>query len=521
MITLTPLKFSRKLPLLLPLFGAIVLCLSVVPHVAFAAEGDVENGEAVYLKRCVGCHGIDGDGLGPGYDRLVPPPRDFTSGMFKIMSTAFDGYVPQDQDIYEMIRLGMPGTAMPGWADVLSEQDMWDLVAYLKMFPGYDEETPGPVVDYGEQVAISAESIEIGKTLFLEDDRCSECHGDEGKGDAIKRLLGDNGERTWPRNLTKPWTFLHSNDPKDVFTRISVGIPGTQMPSFADPASKLQLSIEERWHVANYVNSLAKTVEVVSAENTVVKSHRLDGEIADDPEDAAWQEATPTTFFLVPQLIAKTRHFTPSNDTITARSLYNDDEIAVLLKWDDRTLSLPGDEDAEKIADSSIYEDQVAIQLPVNPTKGAAKPYFVLGDKERPVSLWRWRSGTTTEPQSASVEIATGPQTPVEPSNQTVQANGRYESGTWTVLFRQKLNADHDSALTFAEGEFIPMAFAVWDGSNSETETKHTLTTWYWMLPESSSTALPFIGAILALLIVIGLEMLWLRAGARKREAEA
>jgi DMSO reductase family type II enzyme heme b subunit len=494
--------------------------IGFIPGIAYSADGDVTSGETIYLKRCVGCHGVDGDGLGAGNERLVPPPRDFTSGMFKFMSTAFDGYIPQDDDIYEMIDKGMPGTAMPGWQDILSVQEMWDLVAYIKVFPGYDVEEAGPGVDYGKAIPTSEESIKTGRELFLEEDRCSECHGQEGKGDAIKRLLGDNGERTWPRNLTKPWTFRHSNDPRDIFTRISVGIPGTQMPSFADPASKKILSVEERWHVANYVNSLAKSIEVVNTENTVVKSTRVEQSVPDNPLDDIWSDVLPSTFLLVPQIIGSDRHFTPSNDTITVRSLFSADELAILVEWDDRTKSLPGDDDAEKIAEpADLAEDVVAIQLPVNLPDGMEKPYFAMGDKKWPVSLWQWRSGTTTQTQSATLLEATGFNTAVSQPGGELSANGVYDAGTWKVLFKKKIAGDDN--LIFKEGVFVPLAFSVWDGSNDESGTKHTLTTWYWLLLEPASSTLPFVGGFIALLIVIGLELLWLRTSSRRRVQRA
>ncbi len=163
--------------------------------------------------------------------------------------------------------------------------------------------------------AFSPESIAKGKQLFHQGDRCSECHGEDGKGDAVKGLKDDSGFRTLPRNLTKPWTFRAGNDQKDIYTRISTGIAVTQMPSFADPVSKKQLDSEARWHVANYVNSLAKTEEVVRPENTVVKAGKLDGDLPEAPDDESWNSAEPTSFFLVPQIIAAERFFTPSNDT--------------------------------------------------------------------------------------------------------------------------------------------------------------------------------------------------------------
>ncbi len=158
---------------------------------AFAKPGDAENGGEVYAKRCVWCHGEEGDGAGPATERLNPPPRDFTSAMYKIKTTAFDADFANDENIFRMIRDGMPSTAMPGWSDVLSEQEMWDLVWYVKTLAGLEEEEPAADMDYGTQVESSPESIEKGDQLFHEGDRCTECHGEEGKGDAVKGLKDD------------------------------------------------------------------------------------------------------------------------------------------------------------------------------------------------------------------------------------------------------------------------------------------------------------------------------------------
>ena len=104
-------------------FLALALALSgALP--AAAAPGDMDNGEAVYAARCQACHGEEGDGLGPAAERLNPPPRDFTLGLYKIKSTGADDIVPNDEDLFRMISDGMPGTSMPGWSDMLSEQEI-------------------------------------------------------------------------------------------------------------------------------------------------------------------------------------------------------------------------------------------------------------------------------------------------------------------------------------------------------------------------------------------------------------
>jgi DMSO reductase family type II enzyme heme b subunit len=487
---------------------------------AMAKSGDADAGNKIYDKRCTWCHGDEGDGLGAAEEYLNPPPRDFTAGTFKIKTSGFDDMVPNDDDIYRMIRDGMPGTAMPGWSSLLSEQDMWDVIAYIKTFAGYEEEKPATQVDFGAQVQSSPESIAKGKELFEDGDRCVECHGKSGKGSAIKGLKGEAGERTWPRNLTKPWTYIGSNNPKDVFTRISTGIAGTEMPSFADPKSKKKLSIEERWHVANYVQSLAKTEYVVNAENTVVKADMIEGDLPSSVDDERWSLTIPTTFMLVPQIIGKERFFKPANDTITVRALYGDKGIAMLLEWDDRTKSIPGDEKAEKIADKPMAEDGVAVQFPVTIPEGMKKPYFGMGDPANPVNVWFWKSGSTESAESISATNSRGfgdiePRDAAEIGLQVKSSS--YHDGTWRVLMHRPLTtSDTENDLQFVEGRFIPVAFALWDGSNSEQGSKHTMTTWYWLLLKPAASSMPLIFALLVAGLFAGGLVWWGRGAARK-----
>ena len=511
---------GRDLMKILLLSFAITAGLLVVSHrPVLAASGDVEKGEVIYQKRCQQCHGDEGDGLGPGAERLNPPPRDFTLGLYKFQSSAFDAELPNDEDLFRMVRDGMPGTAMPGWSVLLSEQDMWDVIAYIKAFAEL-EGKPEAQIDYGTQVKSSPESIAAGKELFLADDRCSECHGADGKGDAIKKLKNDNGERTWPRNLTKPWTFRASNDPKDIFTRISVGIPTTQMPSFADPKSKKKLSIEDRWHVANYVASLAKADKVVRPENTVIQAARVEGDLPGSPDDPAWDKAPPSTFFMVPQIVGKTRFFTAANDTVSVRALYNDKNVALHLEWDDRTKSIPGDAKAKSIADEELTEDAIAVQFPVEIPSGMEKPYFLMGNAAKPVNLWRWSSGTANKPESVALLDAKGISDQQSREADTgLTAKGSYKAGTWRVVMIRPLRTETvDKDLQFEEGRFIPIAFFAWDGSNGEAGSRHAMTTWYWLLLKPSTGARPLISAIIAALLIGGLLIWWGRGAAARSE---
>ncbi len=102
-----------------------------------ASAEDVAAGEALYLKACDQCHGPKGDGQGVMADLLFPRPRDFLRGLYKVRSTP-SGELPTDQDLFKVISLGMPGTSMPAWQGVLTDEQIWQLVHYVKTFTADD-----------------------------------------------------------------------------------------------------------------------------------------------------------------------------------------------------------------------------------------------------------------------------------------------------------------------------------------------------------------------------------------------
>ncbi len=93
-------------------------------------EGNLLRGKEVFLDRCVGCHGLTGNGKGPGASFLSPPPADFTD-----KDDACCGGDTGPGDFYYRILRGWPGTAMENFGDRLSVDDIWRVVLFLKTIP--------------------------------------------------------------------------------------------------------------------------------------------------------------------------------------------------------------------------------------------------------------------------------------------------------------------------------------------------------------------------------------------------
>ena len=82
-------------------------------------------GQLIYEEMgCPICHGYQGGGDGFLAEGLSPKPRDFAD--LDMMSRL------SDMTMFQSIRHGMPGTAMPAWN--LSDEQIWDVISYVKTF---------------------------------------------------------------------------------------------------------------------------------------------------------------------------------------------------------------------------------------------------------------------------------------------------------------------------------------------------------------------------------------------------
>ena len=102
--------------------------LSLVPVVS--AAGDSVTGEELYTLSCARCHGERGRGDGPEGVLLATEPRDFTDcARMQALS---------DQELMKVIKEGGPARHlskdMPRWGTVLQDQQIADLVAYIRSF---------------------------------------------------------------------------------------------------------------------------------------------------------------------------------------------------------------------------------------------------------------------------------------------------------------------------------------------------------------------------------------------------
>ncbi|MDR4508631.1 MAG: ethylbenzene dehydrogenase-related protein [Candidatus Brocadiaceae bacterium] len=480
-----------------------------VPQKLTESPDAVAEGKKIYEKRCWYCHGIKGGGDGPASKTMFPKPRNFTRNEYKVRSTPF-GSVPTDEDLFRIISSGIEGTAMPFW-NTISEKERWQVIYYIKTFNDQFQTDGKPEVLKVGDVSSTPESIEKGRELFKEM-KCINCHGDDGRGNGpLTVALQTEWDMPYrARDINKGWTFKGGNKASDIYRTISTGFNETPMGSYVEI-----ITDEDRWHVAHYVESIAKDMD----SDVVVKVKLIEeGELPEDHADERWDTARIMEIPLAGQIVAGPRQWWPAVDAISIRALYNESEIAFLLEWDDSTNM-----------QEEVLRDGVSVQFPTKIPESLQKPYFGMGGGGGSVNLWYWKAywqegfakaieAPVSEPGSIAELNAKGFKkiTPQPPEAQDVLAKGVYENGRWKVVLKRKLKTeDAKKDIQFEVGKLIPVAFAIWDGSNGDVGAQKSISAWYYIILEQPASNTIYIYVLAAILMGASVE-LWFVARLRR-----
>lgn len=187
-------------------------------------EGDAAKGGVLFHANCAECHGHAGDGRGRRASMNIRKPLDFTAPRSR---QAFDR-----ARLFVSISRGVPGTTMPAWSKVLSDQQIADVAEYA--YRGFIVGERAAKAD----AASVDEAPDSGKRVFLQ--HCSYCHGQKGDGRTAAAQVLDPK----PRDFTGPPRL----SVELVTAAVRQGRKGTAMPAFAKVLSNAEIRA-----VAEYV----------------------------------------------------------------------------------------------------------------------------------------------------------------------------------------------------------------------------------------------------------------------------
>lgn len=553
--------------------GLVIFLVAGLPSTLLAQEEQpadpiqqdkLELGKKVYFKRCVWCHGIEGEGNGPSADRLFTRPRNFIQGTFKIRWTD-SGELPLDQNLIDTVKNGLPGSAMPSWSGILSEDEIEAVVQFVKSlvqdrdFADEDEEVVSQ--DFGSNpwgtsgpyhLGVPQEDIDAGKEIMLKN-KCFECHGGEGRGDGNPTMKDDWGFEIVAADWQQCWNFRGSRrnhfDPFNIVRTISTGMNGTPMPNFKD-----KITVEDRWKLAAFVNSLCPRKKIDRLTNKpindfLIKSKRQLGAVSTDFNDPMWQapddddriKSRPSDYegnqywhfvALAGQITRGERNFKPKVDNLWVMSNWSEEEQAVyyLVEYHNRFLSV-----------DPAYPDGVAIQWPgqLEDLFGAEKPYFIFGDSKKPVDLWKanfmvkdYKDTAAANPNGYDLDVTVqelvgnGFQaiSPKETPGGVQVVNSKYHQGRVKIMFKRSLTTENPDRtdVQIPVKTYIPIAFMEWSGWAKEHDEYMAISTWlYTILEPELPKSLVYMPPIMAT-AWFGFQMwlVWMTKRTRKMAAE-
>jgi mono/diheme cytochrome c family protein len=183
---------------------------------ALLPAGDRAAGLKLFGNYCVGCHGMKGEGDGPGAAGLRPKPANLTVHRYA------------REQIVTVLWNGVAGTAMPAWRD----QPLDRIASLVEAVESMSQ----PV----ETSAPDAAQLATGARVFAAN--CSQCHGERGAGDGFSAA----SLTVAPANFQRQQPSL-----SQALRAIAVGVEGTPMAPWTS-----RLSEDEVLAVAHYVRSL-------------------------------------------------------------------------------------------------------------------------------------------------------------------------------------------------------------------------------------------------------------------------
>lgn len=260
-------------------------------------------GRQVYIEYCMACHGMTGEGNGPAAKGSVPPPRNFTQGLYKF-GLSKDGALPSDEDFSRIIKKGLHGTGMLAW-DVAPQQ-VYAVTQYIKTFAPQVWEK-GDAANVGKKVQLQSDpwgvariesAVSRGKDVYHATASCQSCHMAYVSGSEFNEINkrinnsapGEIDASMYDLKIQDSEYYLYENKEKHVkylppdFTwhdvrsaktveeiayRLCAGVAGTSMPAWCGTVPD-----DDVWALSYYVKSLMDIKGNLQARTDLMNSLR-------------------------------------------------------------------------------------------------------------------------------------------------------------------------------------------------------------------------------------------------------
>jgi DMSO reductase family type II enzyme heme b subunit len=193
----------------------------------------------------------------------------------------------------------------------------------------------------------------------------------------------------------------------------------------------------------------------------VSKINALDEELIDG-SSSSWNSVPEVRVALMPSPVGMAEDVSPfmalseghgKVEEVRVRAASNGTSLSIRINWDDPDDSQPDDLDE--------FPDGAAVMFPL----GEGANALSMGAKGLPVNAWLWKSDEGEPFDVVAEGYATSDRRDASASG--LKASAVHANGHWTLVFQRPLVVE-GAFVSFAGGEEIGIAFAIWEGANKE-----------------------------------------------------
>lgn len=124
-------RINKTLPvILLCILAGGIFSAGLATEKVVKKKADLTRGKEIYDKYCYYCHGREGRGDGAIAMGLTPKPANFVDDVERMKKS--------DEALFQSIARGIhrqtggEAIVMPEWDLVLTEDDIWDVIGYIR-----------------------------------------------------------------------------------------------------------------------------------------------------------------------------------------------------------------------------------------------------------------------------------------------------------------------------------------------------------------------------------------------------
>ena len=370
-----------------------------------------------------------------------------------------------------------------------------------------------------------------GRRVYLQ--ACAECHGKDGHPVAEAVKFDFEGYPVPPRSFVNG-IFKGGSDGHQLYARIVKGIKGTPMPGYAGTYTD-----DEVWDLVHYIQTLARegAQERAQLKQGTFVAARVMGKLPDGPTDKAWQRARSLYVGMTPLWWDENRI-----EGLIVRALHNEKDLAIQLSWIDPTnddRAVRTDEFRDGVAIQFAMSSNPPFYMGAAGKGGGVNIWYWKADRHKNLASGKYQDVDAAFPNRAvdmypeqkyktppgktgapwpiqdvkkhdkkfitswgagnivadpnlktSVETLTarGPGTlSSRPANiQFVQGKAVYERGVWFVQIQRSMKPAEGSKdeRAFKTGDYLPLSFAIWNGSAGDRDGKKNISIWQKLVIE-------------------------------------